>query len=998
MKTHTREISVAIAILALAIVLAFIAPGYFSRENLGDLFLANVPVLIVALGMTMVILIGQIDISVGSIFAICSVVAGLLAKSGLPAPVAAVGACLAGAALGALNGTLVAYLRIPSIVVTLATMVALRDALRWQTQGAWVQDLPADFQWFGLSQSSYPIAAFGIAAVLCVGLAWILRNVAIGRAIYATGSSPEGAHLAGIRTGAVTFSVFVALGTLIGLSAAINSVRFNQIPINAGLGLELKVIAAVVVGGAAITGGRGSVLGTVLGIVLLGAIGPALTFLGVSAYWERAVQGGIILAALVIDAVRLRRRNVQALLPSATHRPWRVRLFPNGEWALVLGLVVEVAIFSAIAENFFTWGNFFEMIRFSVELGLLALALTPVIITGGIDLSVGSMMGLAAVIFGAAWRDWHLSLVSAAAIALLVGWAGGSLNAVAIARLNLPPLIVTLGSFSMFRGIAEGITHGAVNYTDFPKSFLFLGQGYVWGVVPVQLAVFLPVFIGYAILLHRSVIGRGLYAIGFTAAGARYAGIPVSRRISLVYVLSGLIASIAAIVYVAHLGQAKSDVGTGYELDAITAVVLGGTSVFGGRGTVWGTVLGLISLTVLQNGLHLAALPSELTGVLTGTLLVVTIVLDRIRVSRRAPAALTPDSSVKLDEETIPVRNSQLAILCATVLAGSLIVAVTNVWLVRSVGRGAGSGTSAAPHRPVIAMMPKAKGDPYFVSARAGAEEAAHELGVELIWDGPTSLEAAKQNELVENWITRKVDAIAVAVENKAGISTVLRKARERGIKVLTWDADAEPDARDFFVNQATPEGIANTLTDEAGRLMGGKGEFAIVTGALSAANQNEWIKFIRKRLAEKYPNLKLATIRPSDDDRDKAFSETQTVLKVFPQVKLMMAISAPAVPGAAEAVRQAGRKDVFVIGLSLPSMCKPYVHDGTVQTVVLWSTRDLGYLTVYAGSLLAQNKLAAGAASVQAGRLGSLDVRGSEIILGAPLIINKTNIDQLDF
>ena len=226
-------------------------------------------------------------------------------------------------------------------------------------------------------------------------------------------------------------------------------------------------------------------------------------------------------------------------------------------------------------------------------------------------------------------------------------------------------------------------------------------------------------------------------------------------------------------------------------------------------------------------------------------------------------------------------------------------------------------------------MMPKAKGDPYFVSCRAGAEEAARELGVELIWDGPTGLDAAKQNELVENWITRKVDVIAVAVENRAGISTVLRKARERGIQVLTWDADAEPDARDFFVNQATAEGIGNTLTDEAARLLGGKGEFAIITGALSAANQNEWIAFIKKRLAEKHPGLKLATIRPSDDDRDKAFAETQTILQVYPTVKLVMAISAPAVPGAAEAVRQAGRKDVNVIGLSLPNINKPYVHDG---------------------------------------------------------------------
>jgi rhamnose transport system substrate-binding protein len=648
-------------------------------------------------------------------------------------------------------------------------------------------------------------------------------------------------------------------------------------------------------------------------------------------------------------------------------------------------LLAEIAVFSGLAPNSFTSGNFFEVIRSSVELGLLAVAMTPVIITGGIDLSVGSMMGLSAVIFGAAFQDWHFSIAGAACASLLAGLAGGALNALAISRLNIPPLIVTLGTFSMFRGIAEGITHGAVNYTGFPKSFLFVGQGYLWGVVPVQLTIFLPILAGYAILLHKSVIGRALYAIGFTAAGARYAGIPVPRRITLVYLLSGVVSSIAAIVYVAHLGQAKSDVGTGYELDAITAVVLGGTSVFGGLGTIWGTIFGLFAISVLQNGLQLAALPSELTGVLTGTLLVVTIGIDRFR---RRTALLE-------NQETSLVKNSQVAVLCGAVLAGALIVAGTNVWLVHSLGR---APVVSPGHRPVIAMMPKAKGDPYFVSVRGGAEEAARELGVDLIWDGPTSLEAAKQNELVENWITRQVDVIAVAVENKAGISTVLRKAREHGIRVLTWDADAEPDARDYFVNQATPEGIANTLTDEAARLLSGKGEFAIVTGALSAANQNEWIAFIRKRLAEKHPGLKLVAIRPSDDDRDKAFAETQTLLKVYPQMKLVMAISAPAVPGAAEAVRQAGRKDVDVIGLSLPSICKPYVHDGTVQTVVLWSTHDLGYLTVYAGSLLAQNKIPSGGTTIQAGRLGNLEIRGSWIILGTPLIINKQNIDRLDF
>jgi rhamnose transport system permease protein len=674
--------------------------------------------------------------------------------------------------------------------------------------------------------------------------------------------------------------------------------------------------------------------------------------------------------------------------------PWRERWFPHGEWALLLVLAIEIACFSVVSPRFATAGNAFEILRFSVELGLLAIALTPVIITGGIDLSVGSMMGLAAVVLGAAYHEWQWPMAAAIALVLALGAAGGLLNAVLIARLGLPPLIVTLGTFSLFRGIAEGLTHAAVNYTGFPAEFLRLGQGYLFGVVPAQLVVLAIASVAYYLLLHRSIIGRAFYAIGFAAAGARYAGLPVVRRVGLVYLLSGLVASLAAVIYVAHLGQARSDAGTGYELDAITAVVLGGTSIYGGRGTLGGTLTGLFAIAVLKNGLQLAALPTEFTGVLTGVLLIATIAIDRV--TRRSPA-LEPRTS---NLEEMDVKNTQVAVLCGAILAGSLITAATNVWLVRSIAgpRSAAAAATAPAERIVVAMMPKAKGDPYFVSCLAGAEEAARELGVELIWDGPTGLDAARQNEMIENWITRGVDVIAVAVENRGGISTVLRKARARGIKVLTWDADAEPDARDYFVNQATAEGIGYTLTDEASRLLGGTGEFAIITGALSAANQNEWIAYIKKRMAEKHPGLTLATIRPSDDDRDKAFAETQTIMRVFRNTKLVMAISAPAVPGAAEAVRQAGRQDINVIGLSLPNINKPYVHGGVVQTVVLWNTRDLGYLTVYASALAASGKLPPGLASMTGGRIGAVEIRGSEIVLGEPIKFTKANIDQFDF
>jgi rhamnose transport system permease protein len=305
--TRRRELTIALVIAALYAVLAAAAPAFFTRENFADLFLGNFPVLLVAIGATIVILTGEIDISVGSMFAICGVLAGAAAVAGVPLPIVAAIACGAGALLGALNGALVAYAGLPSIVVTLASMVVLRDGLRWATQGAWIQDLPASFQWLGMSQAAFPIAAASLVAVVQIALSWSATRVAAFRSLYATGSDPQAARLAGIDTRLVKFVAFAAGGALTGLAALSNAVRFNQIPSNAGLGLEMKVVAAVVVGGAAVRGGRGSFTGTLLGVMLLASIGPALVFLGITSYWERAIHGAIVLAAVAADAWRSRR-------------------------------------------------------------------------------------------------------------------------------------------------------------------------------------------------------------------------------------------------------------------------------------------------------------------------------------------------------------------------------------------------------------------------------------------------------------------------------------------------------------------------------------------------------------------------------------------------------------------------------------------------------------------------------------------------------------------
>ncbi len=305
---YKRELAAAVAFAVLLLLVGILAPSFFSAANLRDLAVNNASTLLIAIGMTMVILVGEIDISVGSQFAVCTVVAGELAKAGVAVGLLLPCLLVIGATLGGVNGLLVGWLRLPSIIVTLAMLVAWRDALRWVTGGRWVQNLPPNFQWFGLGQTLGQWLIVIIALVVLVGFSWTLRNLGAGRAIYAVGSDAEAARLAGVEPPRVIFGVFVLMGALVGLAALLNAVRFSVVPSNAGLGLELKAVAAVVVGGTAITGGRGTLAGTLIGAALLGTIGTALTFAGINPFWEKAIQGAIILAALVSDVALDRLR------------------------------------------------------------------------------------------------------------------------------------------------------------------------------------------------------------------------------------------------------------------------------------------------------------------------------------------------------------------------------------------------------------------------------------------------------------------------------------------------------------------------------------------------------------------------------------------------------------------------------------------------------------------------------------------------------------------
>ncbi len=373
---------------------------------------------------------------------------------------------------------------------------------------------------------------------------------------------------------------------------------------------------------------------------------------------------------------------------------------------------------------------------------------------------------------------------------------------------------------------------------------------------------------------------------------------------------------------------------------------------------------------------------------------------DSPRASKNALASWTAAVLCRFGfrDQTAPWRKVRSPII--------LILAVAGLTALCGCGKSSDSTPGKEANAPAgggkkitIAFLPKSKGNAYFISCQKGAARAAKDLGVELIFDGPTDPDPARQNEIVDNWITLGVDAIAAACENKEGISTALRKARAKGIKVITYDADALPDAREFFVNQATPEGIGNTLMDEAARLCDGEGEFAIITGSLTAANQIEWRQRVEARRAAKYPNMKMVALRPCDDLKDKAQTEATTVLSAYPNLKLFLSTTSLGVPGAAEAVKQAGKAGrVKVIGLGLPSENRRYVKDGVTASVILWKTEDLGYLAVQTTYAVLKGTLKTGDKSFKAGSLGEFEVQGDNILLGKPFIFNKENIDQFDF
>ena len=298
------------------------------------------------------------------------------------------------------------------------------------------------------------------------------------------------------------------------------------------------------------------------------------------------------------------------------------------ETILALLTVVVLIILSFQSDKFFTVANLLNQGRLMTEVGLVAVAMTFIIITGGIDLSVGSIIGLTAILLGVFWQKVGMPLPLAMFAAVCVGTFGGYTNGLIITRFNVPPLIATLATLALYRGLAEGISE-ARSVRGYPDWFFVLGQGNFAG-LPSQLWILFFAIVVAAIILGLTSWGRTIYAIGSNEVASRFSGLSVNNAKLAIYTASGFSAAIAGVIFVSRVSTTRSDMGTGLELDAITAVVLGGTSIFGGRGTIIGTVLGLILIQALKNGLSLAGVKGDGTIVLIGVVLILTILLTNL--------------------------------------------------------------------------------------------------------------------------------------------------------------------------------------------------------------------------------------------------------------------------------------------------------------------------------------------------------------------------------
>src|SRR5579871_300675 len=619
----------------------------------------------------------------------------------------------------------------------------------------------------------------------------------------------------------------------------------------------------------------------------------------------------------------------------ANSRPLREKSlsfrFAFREGGILFALLALVAALAVYAPRFLERENLFNVLRQFSFIAIIAIGETFVVTIAGIDLSVGAVAGLSGIVSCAAIAG-GTNVALGVTIGILAGLACGLLNGLGVTYLKLPSFIVTLAFMSLARGFVYVITQGNP-IVDLNPSFFVLGQGSV-GTIPIPVLVMLALGIAGYLLLDRTPFGRKVAALGGNEQVALLTGLRINRIKISVFAISGFCSAIAGILLASRLNSGQPTLANGYELDAIAAVVIGGTSLFGGEGSIGGTLLGAAMMGIVRNGLILLNVSAYWQSVAIGAVILIACSLDRAR--------------GLFGFERLVTWTNRSAGRRVAVLAGLLIIAVaTFAYSIHS--KNVETANRVGVRKPTIALVPKLI-HPYFEFAKRGAMSEGQRLGVDVIWQAPINSDPAYQAQIIEDLLTKQVDAIAVAPVDDKVLLPFLAKAREAHIPVLTWDVDIS-DKADRIAYVGTDNYAAGKLAGVTAKQLLADGrdrvEYAVMTGSLGALNLNQRMAGFEDALRDNSKFTRVA-LEANDDNADTALAQAETVLKAHPSLKLIFCTTGTATPQVAKAVREANLvSQVTIVGFDALDDTLQAVRDGSVRFIVAQKPHLMGELAV---------------------------------------------------
>ena len=640
-----RELSSFLFLIVLFIIVSLINPTFASSDNISACFNSAVVYILIAVGMAFAIVVGEIDVSVGSNLGFVATVVGSLLRDGCNWLVAFAVGILIGALVGLINGWGVAVMGVPSLIFTLGVNGVLRGAMYVYADGAWVENLPKEFKDFSSVTLVGDLTVYFCAClVLVVVVHLLLSRTRRGRYFTAVGDNAGGATLVGISAVRTKVLAYVICGVMAALAGILFCSRIGFVTSLSGNGYEMKAVAACVLGGISLSGGVGSVVGAAIGAVIMSSISYLLVFMGFSSNYDNTITGVILITIVVAPGGphcgHRGRGRCQMKKPSklaSSLKSWNT--------FLVVVLILEFVVFGIANSKFLRIQLLLTSINDFISICLISLFVTFVMITGGIDIQAGSIVGLTSIVIGVFWQDFGLNIWGAVLLAVAIAALCGALSGFFVAYCGVQAMVVTLGGQFLYAGLALLVstlssTESYQGISGFPDSFKAITSFKLFGVIPSQVLIFLAMTVIAWLLLHKSKYGRKVFLVGVNPQAAEYSGINTRRVILSTYVLSAVSASVAGIVLTSYLGTAKSDLGSTLTMNIITACVLGGTLSTGGKGSAIGTALASLIIGLMRFGMPLCfKVNTQYLDIPIGILLIV-VVVGRAAASHPKTAAL----------------------------------------------------------------------------------------------------------------------------------------------------------------------------------------------------------------------------------------------------------------------------------------------------------------------------------------------------------------------